>query len=110
MKYHYDMTNYTNLTKCYTQIDNNNKEWYTYSFYSSDNIYSTHVDQIFKKRNNWKKVQDQNATFIYLDGKGLTKTHKNLYLHKSCIKHAIKVTDDQIINKSTLYHLFMEYD
>jgi len=100
------------MTDLYTYIDDNGKEWYTYRIfsYALTNDESNKIDEFFKERKNWKKVNGGTATFVYLYAIGAhKKSGKEIWNVKSFIKNMI-VYDRFISNKFELYELFKKYN
>lgn len=92
-------------TDYYTIIDNK-KTWYTYSLYVDSEL-EKYIDDVMKKRGNWKKVKNQNATWIYVYSDELNKM-KDSWKYNAYIKNNLHRY--RIPNKSELYNLFINYN
>ena len=91
-------------------INSQGKKVYTYSIYTDTQLDDEYIDQIFKSRENWEKVTNNAATFIYIYLKGYLPENKRLWEYPSIIKNVVAPSIYQITNKSNLYYLFGEYN
>ena len=98
----------SSITDKYT-ITDGEETWYTYNIYTDTDL-DVVVDRLFRERGNWKRVYDQNATFLYTYIKNDMNLQKKSWLYKSYITNSILRNDNLFINKSALYNILKKYD